>query len=103
MLLSIGNLGLKEPHGKIGNPEMPMDNDKISLTKSLSSLANSNRKGKSGPLSKDKKTLDNNCFSAANDRKHWLYSHPYSKGWKTDAHLHKGFFFFFLNLFLIGG
>jgi len=40
---------------KFGNPEMPMDNDKTSLNKSLSSLANDNRKVKSGPLSKDRK------------------------------------------------
>ena len=33
VVLSIGNLGLKEPHGKIGNPEMPMDNGKIIMIK----------------------------------------------------------------------
>ena len=51
--LSIGTLGLKEPHGKIGNPEIPMDKDTTSLSKSLSSLAEGNRKVMSGPLSKD--------------------------------------------------
>ena len=95
MVLSIGNLGPKEPHGKIGNPEMPMDNDKISLTKSLSSLANGNRKGKSGPLSKDKKTLDNNCFSPANDTENTGSTPPLAKAGKQMPTFTKVFFFSF--------
>ena len=93
-------MGLKEPHGKISNPEMPMDNDKTSLNKSLSFLANDNRKVKSGPLSKDRKLETITVFLLSMTQKTLAQlTLPLTKAGKQMSTFTKVFFFFFLLLF----
>ena len=71
-----------------------MDNDTTSLRKSLSSLAEANRKVLSGPLSKDRK-LDNNCFSPATDMENTGSTDILTgKGWKTMSTYTKFLFLF---------
>ena len=71
-----------------------MDKDTTSLSKSLSSLAEGNRKVMSGPLSKDRK-LDNNCFSPASDMENTGSTDiPTGKGWKTMSTCTKFLFLF---------
>ena len=74
-----------------------MDNDTTSLSKSLSSLAEGNRKVMSRPLSKDRK-LDNNCFSPASGMKNTGSTDiPHCQRLENNVHLHKVSFSFLIS------